>query len=85
MDNQFKSPPLPGFELESEYARRKGVNQRTVARQRQLGRIDYLEWAGRIWIGTESGDAYLRSLIKRRNPPRATRRRRQQSESRDTA
>jgi hypothetical protein len=76
MNNQFKSSPLDGFEPESELARRKGVNQATIARRRKQGKYRYLEWGGRIWIETASADADLRSQIKRRNPPRVARRRR---------
>jgi hypothetical protein len=66
-------PPLEGFELESDWAQRKGVCQRTPARYRELGLLEFLEWGGRIWIRTADGDKLIRSRIKRRNPPRPAR------------
>jgi hypothetical protein len=66
-------PPLEGFQLESEWAQEKGVNQRTPARYRKLGLLEYLEWAGKVWINVASGNELIRSRIKRRNPPRRKR------------
>jgi hypothetical protein len=68
--------PLDGYELERAWAARKLVTQRTAARYRRNGRLDYLEWGGRIWISTASGEELLRSRVKRRNPPRTSRKRR---------
>jgi hypothetical protein len=69
---------------QSRWARDRNVSERTVARHRQLG-LAWLDWAGEIWIPEQEGDRYILERVRRRNPPRATRRRRQQSESRDTA
>jgi hypothetical protein len=78
MQQMSKSaPPLEGFQLESEWAEEKGVNQRTPARYRKLGKLEYLEWGGKVWINVASGNELIRSRIKRRNPPR---RRRQTAE-----
>jgi hypothetical protein len=68
------NPPLEGFELESDWSLRKGVNQRTPARYRELGLLEFLEWGGRIWIRTADGEKLIRSRIRRRNPPRTARR-----------
>ena len=65
--------PLPGFELQRDWAARKGVTKRTVERYRRAGQLAYMEWAGKVWIDVESGDELLRSRVKRRNPPRLPR------------
>ena len=62
--------PLPGFELQRDWAARKGVTERTASRYRRAGLLAYMEWAGKVWIDVESGDELLRSRVKRRNPPR---------------
>jgi len=65
--------PLEGFQPESEWAKDMGVNQRTPARYRKLGLLEYLEWGGRIWINKASGDELIRSRVRRRNPARRRR------------
>ena len=65
--------PLPGFELQRDWAARKGVTERTASRYRRAGLLAYMEWAGKVWIDVESGDELLRSRVKRRNPPRLPR------------
>lgn len=65
--------PLPGFDAEEVLAREKGVNPATLARPRKRGLIEYIYWGGRVFDkreGPHSVDAYIRSKIKRRNPPR---------------
>src|SRR5262245_8770238 len=72
--------PLPDFGAEVDLARDFGCNPATLARARKRGCFDYLEWGGRIFVkrvGPRSVDAFLRSKITRRNPPRDSRRRRQ--------
>jgi hypothetical protein len=66
----ISNSPLEGYELERDWAARKLVTQRTAARFRRNGRLDYLEWGGRVWISTASGEELLRSRIKRRNHAR---------------
>jgi hypothetical protein len=73
MADNVKPSPLPGFEPERDWAKRRGVNQRTPARLRQEGKVEYLEWGGRIWLNTASADAVIRSRVKRRNPARRRR------------
>jgi hypothetical protein len=68
-----QNSPLPGFVREREWAAQKGVTPRTVSRYRRDGLLAYLDWAGQIWIDTSSGEELLRSRVKRRNPPRASR------------
>jgi hypothetical protein len=74
------NPPLEGFELESDWAKRKGLCQRTPARYREQGLLEFLEWGGRVWIRTADGEKLIRSRIKRRNPPRRARRDRNASQ-----
>jgi hypothetical protein len=71
------------FTKESVWAASKCVSTRTSARYREKG-LPFLDWAGLIWIPNKRGDSFLLSLVRRRNPPRAARRR-QSSENRDTA
>ena len=70
--------PLPGFDAEEVIARDIGCNPVTLARARKRGEFEYIDFAGRIFDkreGPHSVDAYLRSQIKRRNPPPRTSRR----------
>jgi hypothetical protein len=84
MPNELPSP-LAGFEPEAHWAERTGVCQETVARARKRGLLDYLRWAGKIWIRTADGDALIYSRVKRRNPPRRPRRESLQQKNAETA
>jgi hypothetical protein len=84
MQTELKTP-LEGFEIETGFAQRKGVCAETVRRARKRGLLDYLVWAGKIWIRTADGEALIRSQIKRRNPPRRPRRESLQQKNAETA
>ena len=70
---------LAGFTLEDESAAQNSVCQATLARARKGGRVRYAIWAGRVWVNDADVDAMIRSRIKGRNPPRPTRRKREQA------
>ena len=60
---------LAEYELEADWAAGLGISQRTSARHRAKG-CPYLEWGGCIWIHKRGGREYIRSRVRRRNPPR---------------
>jgi hypothetical protein len=74
------------FVKEARYAKDRNVVQRTIARRRDKG-MPFLDWDGFIWIPEIEGDAFLVASVKRRSPPRRSRRPRRQvrHENRDTA
>jgi len=58
---------------QARWSKDKKINVRTAARHRQKG-LPWLDWGGEIYIPEDDGDAYIASLITRRNPVRRRRR-----------
>jgi hypothetical protein len=62
---------LAEYELESEWAKGRGVSKRTAARYRELPNgLPYLVFGGAIWIPRREGAAWIANRIQRRNPSR---------------
>ena len=70
---------LAGFTPEDELAAQNGVCQATLSRARKAGLIQYAVWGGKIWDSDADVYELIRSRIKRRNPPRVARRKREQA------
>jgi hypothetical protein len=61
------------FWKQARWSKEKGVHPRTTGRHREKG-LPWLLWGGEIYIPELEGDAYIASLITRRNPIRRRRR-----------
>jgi hypothetical protein len=59
------------YTLEEEWAAKRSISQRTVARYRQLPNgLPFLVFGGRIYIPNREGDEWIRSMIRRPNRSR---------------
>jgi hypothetical protein len=54
------------YVTQERWSREKRINPRTTARHRDKG-LPWLLWGGEVFIPEEDGDAYVASLVKRRN------------------
>jgi hypothetical protein len=56
------------FSKEAKWVRAKKISKRTSSRHRaRPNGLPFLEWGGCVWIPDDEGDAYIYSLVKRRN------------------
>jgi hypothetical protein len=66
------------YTKERAWAPSKNISYRTSKRHRDNG-MPWLEWGGEVYIPDTDGDAYILQFVRRRNPPRAAHRRRQEA------
>src|SRR5215831_17665870 len=64
---------------QERWSQKKKVHVRTTARHRQRG-LPWLDWAGKIYIPEDEGDAYIASRVRRRSNSRRRRQAPTQSE-----
>jgi len=70
MSEEFFDPEfLAEYEKEADWAKGRGISQRTAARYRTLG-LPFLIFGGYVWIPKAEGRAWVASRITRRNPRR---------------
>src|SRR5262249_41554565 len=74
-DESLDADFLAQYEKESDWARKRGISQRTAARYREEQGLPSLSFGGCIWIPKREAIDWIAARLKRRNPP--PRRRRQ--------